>query len=445
MTIRQFDHILETTRSKMVWFTRWGWIPVAGLIGYATGVITIKDLELARAVMLTCFLLSAIWVCSRALHVPQLWPFLAFSFPFALALINTKWHFLPAFPDATYYDQLGWSIAQTWRAGSLPNPTANLQTQAYAYMEGCIYFLLGHSPLAMSTLNAGFWGLAVVFWLSIARKLLKPFAAPFSGLLLAVYPAATLYSAVNLRESIVLLLIAIACWSLIQWLLYNKWEQFFRALITSGIATLFRPEMFPAFWSAGIVAISLGRKTQKLKQLITVLMIILILLGSTVFLNLQLPDYINPFQLGLIEAKRAAEAAKPHAYLPNNQYYSWGDVMTSIPIRLIYLLLSPFPWEPSHYRWFVLTVDSFYILSLLWLSLLGIVRLVQRYRSEGLFLLTFAMVILIGYALSVSTIGVASRRRMYALPILIILTGDTLATLRRHFADIKMPWLTNSA
>lgn len=418
-------------------------IKIATIIGSLGGIFALCAVGAPQllAIIVVIFLFSSIiWARARSLQVPTIGPILAFLIPLTLALVNSHLSFMPVFPDADLYSQLASRSAHAWWRGELLGADTyyNLRVRTYAYLLGVVYAVSGNSQLTGIVVNAGFWGLATVYWLRIGRSTLSlsRSSTGIAGLMFACYPAAILYSSSLLRESITIFLLAVGSWHISRWTRLQETRHLVMGLGTGLVMALLRPELLPAIWfavSGGLLISNLSRIPLLRAGGIGGLALFGMILFQS--LNVHISGYLNPFRLSLLEAKRAAEAARPHAYLTGMEYSSWFDVITAIPIRVVYLLFSPFPWQLHSYELFIVTVDAFYVLGICLISSPSLLWGVIDRRADRLFLIGFAMLLVVGYSLVISTEGVASRRRLYAMPILFLFATYEI---RRRFGEIQI-------
>jgi len=365
---------------------------------------------------------SVILIRARSLQVPATWPLLTFLLPLCLAVLDIYFAFLPALPDAELYSELASKSAHAWWEGNLLETAdyQNIRIQTYATFLGIVYAFSNHTYLAGIVANAGLWGLATTYWLRIGQSTLdlSQSSSRIAGLMFVCYPAGVFYSSALLREPITMFLLAVTCWHLLRWIRTQEPRHFVVGIVTSLIIGLLRPELLPVLWFA--MGSALLSANVSIPHLIRIGGVAVLGVSLVQIFSVRIPGYLNPFRLSLLEAKRAAETTRPHAYLAWMEFSSWFDVLIAIPIRIIYLLYSPFPWQLHSYSLFIVTLDALYVFVITLVALPALLWGVIGRRADRLFLIWFAFLLLIGYSLVTSTESVASRRRLYALPVLFL-------------------------
>jgi hypothetical protein len=369
-------------------------------------------------------------VRSQSFRVSPTWPLLAFFLPLLAAILDLRIGILPVFSDAQFYDQLAWDTALAWQQGNfLPNSFRNLRTQAYASIVAVIYFFSGHVSIAAITLNSAIWGLTVCYWLRLNREVFGVRSEAF-GILLTLYPAGLMYAASFLRETIVMFFLVVSLLHLSRWYRCKQTRNLLVGGVAVSLLMIFRPEILPLVIVSGCFAIAfdLSRQLSRIKRygVVSVTGVVTV----AVFLILNVPGYYNPFRLDFLETKRRNLAQYSFSYLETLAYESWLDVLLYLPIRVFYFLFQPFPWNPANYNLTFATIDALFLVVITPLAILGVIRFRSKLSTEHIFLLAFAGLSIIGYALVVSTKGAVTRRRLLAMPILLLLANLVLPRIR---------------
>lgn len=94
----------------------------------------------------------------------------------------------------------------------------------FVYIETAIFYVLGPKVLIVELMNAAMGGLLVAFVYDITRRLFKDSrASMIAAALVAVYPSLVLWSALNLKDSLALLLIAFVLWLVVVFHSRRNW------------------------------------------------------------------------------------------------------------------------------------------------------------------------------------------------------------------------------
>lgn len=402
-------------------------LPSIRLIALAI-LLTVVGVILPAPLSVVCFgvvVFTIVVISSLELKTPLLLTIFSFSFLTYVVYVDSVVPFLPYFPDAAQYHRLAEETAFFIRTGKSPptNIYPNLKVASYSYTMGVLYSLYGSSIYIPTILNAGAWSIMISHVHRLSNIISGRSSAP-TLIILAFSPAAILYVPAVLRDTLALLLFATACYHFYLFLSEDRLERLIIVLLPLSILVFYRSELIPVFVISGAITTVLRFRRNialLLASVISSTMLFLVLLNPRLF---NLPGYLNPFRLELLEGKRAAEASRPNAYLTEYAYNSWIDVVIQIPVRFVYLLFSPFPWNPGNYHMFLATIDGFFVLVLILPAVYGMLVTLRMNLGCGvLFLMMTAILLLVGYSIVISTQGVASRRRFFAIPILVLFTS----------------------
>ena len=138
--------------------------------------------------------------------------------------------------DQGYYT-ISWGIADWLRGGSdaLCRPPTwcggSYLFGTFVYLEAFVFFLFGRDLVLIELVNAAFGAVAVVIAWDIGRRIFDGRAALATALAIAIYPGLVLFSAINVKDPLGLLLTAIVLWSLLRFQLESRWTALAAALI----------------------------------------------------------------------------------------------------------------------------------------------------------------------------------------------------------------------
>ncbi|WP_336329143.1 hypothetical protein [Haloarcula sp. CGMCC 1.2071] len=429
----------------------WRWIAIL-LVMY--GIVLFRGLDYVQTGLASVGLLIAIDSVARRTGVNPTVPLAAFGVFAALIHLNAVGQFLPGLPDADTYHGLSRYIAQQLAAGTIPSPPhIRLRVNAFVYVVGAIYFVIGENRLLIGLLSAGCWSVSILYWMRIA-KLVAPdrmaatkrqFATAVGVLMMGVPATVNLMRDV-LREPVAMLSLTLCCWLLLKWTRRRKHRHLVYAPLTLLPAALVRPEVFAVVLVAASCTVAFvvaERNGQTIPALTT-----LALTGAVLFtyvtsmFNFLALEWLNGYrQHGLYSYRNGEAYIDPKAYLLEMEYETWFDVILFLPIRAFYFLLTPFPWKPENYSAFVSTVDGTYQLLLVPLALFGGAYVVREWDWEHVILFGgIAALTIAGYATIVSAGGTATRRRIFATPVIALFAAYFLSRSLRVALEVP-DWL----
>jgi hypothetical protein len=122
--------------------------------------------------------------------------------------------------DDAAYGLLAWSFVQFVRGNPQPPrvpPFWNGDDYLFGpfvFLESAIFFLFGDHVVLVEILNAALLIAAALLFFDVCRRAFSGRAAVVAATVIALYPSLILWSALNLKEALVILLLAIVLWSL---------------------------------------------------------------------------------------------------------------------------------------------------------------------------------------------------------------------------------------
>ena len=309
----------------------------------------------------------------------------------------------------------------------------------YSWIGSCIYSVLGRSALLLQILNS-FMGTVIVLVAMQATAILvsHPNHYRFVGWLLALHPSLLLYSAITMRESVVVLTIVVSIYWLVRWRVDGKYRHALWSIIWMLVSQLFHTGMITG--TVTIVALVLHhtvvvqwpellRIRTNIRHIraavLSFIAVASMVLATSYMLTTGygLDKLTRLFDMDLFAALSGwqAEAARGRAgYLHGVTSDGFFAMLTQIPLRAIFFIGAPFLWMVATWRDLWGLVDGVFLLVLSWLIVrqvrVGMLRH-QAYRSIAL--VTFAMIL--GFAVVTSNYGTAFRHRAKFVPVMIVL------------------------
>jgi hypothetical protein len=353
------------------------------------------------------------------------------SIPFNVALLDTYLQFMPVFGDAITYDQQAQNAMVLFQQGNVPMPSAfgSVSVWTYVLPLSVVYSVTGANLFAGVAFSCFFWGVAVLFWLRIGRKFIHHRIVPIAGLLFVVYPAGILYMSYTLREAPTICALSVTLWLWLQWVTDGRHRFALLAILVMVPLMLLRTEIIPPVTLALVVGWLLESEI-KLEKYSLRLGLASVMSGLGIKIaNIYINTKWNPLDVSLVEKLRWASARRSAGYLQGLEYTSLTDIILYLPLRLWYFVASPFFWIPSSYKYFIPTVNAIFMLIVIILSGLGLKRGATLDTVPTGLLLSYAGFILAGYSLVVSNGTVASRRHLYAVPVMILFGAYGLVQL----------------
>jgi len=355
----------------------------------------------------------------------------------ALALIHIFVFPLPdSQADAISFELTGWKLAEGWRAGE----SFELITGAdfYSFIIGLVYYVLDRSPLFIQALNVLFGTLLVYVVAVISRELFNSRVALLAAWVSCFFPACLLYSAITLREVAIVFPFALAILYFIRWLkktsrVYDLIKSalclFVSSLFHTGIIFLLGVLLLFWFYSNLDDFVRLRIRLFVVKALVGLLLLGILSIILTTGIGLEkvggkVTQLLDPEYLG---ARHKIQARGRAAYLTDLVITSPTDLVHAVPLKIVYFLFAPFPWEITTLVDVVGMVDGLFYLGLI---VAGVYGLLQIRRQHGKLVFWGLVLILVTgiaiFAMGTGNYGTALRHRAKFVFLLIVLASPIM-------------------
>tara|TARA_B110000305_G_scaffold68807_1_gene77215 strand:- start:651 stop:1874 length:1224 start_codon:yes stop_codon:yes gene_type:complete len=318
------------------------------------------------------------------LFIALRWPAVSKILLIALAVrliflfVNNHIFYLPdGDMDAKNFEQLAWKHSQDGFYDNFNNYSGP-GAYFYSFMLAIPYSLFGRSILLVQSLSI-LVGIGSVFlgWL-VAKKLWDNSTAIKVAWSIALFPSIVSYSVLTMREVYISFFLLLAMYGIINWVRSNNYKSIFLIFIGFMGATFFHgASIIGLFVFLFIVALDSFKKTFKslLTLRINLQILIFIIFSSTIlglyFTNKISLPYIQTFSISsnpsflkeTINLKVKGDAAYPEWTKIDSNI----ELFYKIPIRSVYFLFSPFPWDVKKKYHVIGVLDSFLYMILVYL------------------------------------------------------------------------------
>jgi dolichyl-phosphate-mannose-protein mannosyltransferase len=313
--------------------------------------------------------------------------------------------------DAGYAD-LSSRLARILHGEAAPfdRATESYLLGTFVYLETAVFYFLGPKVLVIELLNAAMGGLLVAFVFDITRRLfVETRTGLISASLVAFFPSLILWSALNLKDSLTLLLIALVVWLVVQFYVHGAWW-----LVPASFAPLLPLETLRNYIFVGLALIipasvilapnGAGRRRVVTSALASGL--------STVLLV-----YHFLFRQGIPSLSDLDATRFAMGFLSNTFF---GD--QPLIVRAAYVLFAPFPWAvrrgldllplPEMLVWSVALAGAAFV----------IVRHQRSWRLLSPLILFIAWTFLV-FLVAEGNVGTLFRHRAMVIPFVLILAA----------------------
>jgi hypothetical protein len=346
-------------------------------------------------------------------------------------------HYIAPLPDSTS-DAVGFEIT-AWRLGQ--GSFLNILSQFsfdpfifFSWLHAFPYSLFGRSILMAQSISLLFGIGTIFFGWRLANILWDNRTANKVGWTMALFPSLILYSVLLLREIYICFFLVLAIYGAVTWIKTDS----FRSIVLSFVgfvgATLFHGAMF-----VGALVVVMIVTIKYLKNFIKLLInnkisIKNIILTSilVIILGLYTSNKISVYYLGTFSSvnKELLLSKTSLAFSGDASWPEWLKAKSEIeliykaPVRSIYFVFSPFPWDVKKTKHLIGMFDAFLYM---YLSFLVLINIKVIWRDPALrIVLILLLSYLIVFGFGVGNFGTGIRHRLKFAFLFILLAAPLI-------------------
>jgi len=299
----------------------------------------------------------------------------------------------------------------------------DLGARLYVWFVGLIYSVLGSDRFVPQAINALFASLAVVNVVRVFKVFNRK--ATLAALLVAFWPSSVLYTSLLLRDSVVMYLLSAGVLQMVLWkeskapknLVIGAWIFLAGSAFHTGMIVAIPAMMF------FVLLTGLGpgdrKKKGKAKSTIGLLLISgILVIGFSSGVGLQKLERLESLDANSLTERQSEAARSRAAYLADLPISGPIDLVLQAPVRTIYFLFSPFPWQVSGSADLLGAFDAVSILCVVFLIVKNIWKRKTFVRARPFIL--FTCISISAYVFGTSNYGTAIRHRMKFVPVLLV-------------------------
>lgn len=392
----------------------------------------------ALLVVAVSILFLAIVVRSRIFFAPIA---TAYCVRALIALMHQYVYRLPqGRADAVRFERVAWDWAQQGGCGSFFEFFNPSNSYVYSAVISEFYACTARSPLGAQMINVFLGTIAVLLIAQITRRIWGEKAAIKAAWVAALFPALIIYSVVTLREMFILVPFLIGVLFAVRAVQRNSMVSF--VLAGAGFITA---AMFHGAMVIAVGALILAPVFAYWKQLLQLYkrgllhraVVLTIVLSATLVGYLTVSDGVRLSSIGRLDTisdESLADASGNRArggagYLVGLPTTGPLDVVWQTPIRMVYFLYAPFPWNISAPNHLLGLIDAAGYMVLSWLLWRNRDRWWHRTELRAIFIIFMVMVLV--FAWGTSNFGTGMRHRAKFFGILLVMAAPFIPKLRR--------------
>ena len=346
-------------------------------------------------------------------------------------------------PDAKAYDEWGFMLMQ-YLTGQVPELSSNVREFAeggtgFYYIVAAIYSITGRNPLCIQFLNAfAGAGTVIVIYLCAQHIFLNKRVARISAILIAIFPTFIVWTSQALKDGLIIFLLSLTILAALK--LQAKFSIYCVITILLGLAAIYSLRFYIFFMLSSAVIgglvlgpnLSLGKLAQRV-------FIIILIGGSLTYLGILQSASVQIERLGSLEQAQATREGMRYAaessYGENTDVSTVSGLLAVLPIGLVYLMFSPFPWEISNFRQLVTLPEVIAWWSSIPLLALGLWFAFRHRLRSTMVILIFTFMLTFAYSILQGNVGTAYRHRAQIQIFLFIFVAVGWCVLQEHFEN----------
>lgn len=309
----------------------------------------------------------------------------------------------------------------------------------YSIVVGLIYTMFGEQRILAQYANILF----SLYTILLLKKMMEELSLSTRVrrtmlVVIAFLPNYMVISSILLRESVIILLLTLSLFFFMKWWQNGRFGIFLVAMIFPMIAALFHSGAIAQSVAIGVCYI-LYRPANK-KFLFSFKTITAGLLFSCMFLFIHAyfgEVVFSKFQdlnsVTDVSAKVSSYTSGSSAYLGNQQVESIPQMIVYTPVRMVYFIASPMPWDFRGLTdiFAFLFSGMFFIISY-FLAFYALKQQHHPYKSLIIALLMMAIFSALVFAWGVSNAGTALRHREKFFPIYALMLAVSACRIKQH-------------
>ena len=365
-------------------------------------------------------------------------------------IINNYLFFMPdGDMDGLVFEELAWKWSQVGIL-NLFNNYSGPGAHFLSFLIAIPYSFLGRSFLMAQSFSI-FFGIGSVFlsWI-LAKKIWGDGIAIKVGWTVALFPTLVSYSVLVMREVYITFFLLVAFYGLVKWIEEKNLKFFFVTILGFISASFFHGgSIVGLFVFLLIVTIYTFIEAVRLLMINKIKINVLMFLAFSIFIislyttNKIGFDYIGYFD-NITDLNQLSNITQTR-FVGDADYPEWTKINSSaeifykVPVRIIYFLFSPFPWDITKLKHIVGLLDSFLYLCLFYLIVINIKVIWNNNALKTILIILFFY--FIAFSFGVGNFGTGIRHRSKFVIELILLAAPLIPKLeftgKKLYSNIK--------
>ncbi|MCF2206136.1 hypothetical protein KI372_01660 [Halobacterium salinarum] len=359
----------------------------------------------------------------------------AFLFRVGFVVVNSIIGFLPTVPISTDHNQRAIDLATALSNGQFFGTLGDVTTMrvVMAHLLAPFYVVLGHSPVA-GRVGIAFVSLFIGYLVfKLARCVVDRQTSVLAATVVLFWPTIVYRSVVIQREVVIVIAMLTFLWAAVQWLNTVTLRTVLIALLATATTFTLRKENLVLI-AAMVGFVSLVKARDKPYYLVGLALLAVPFLALFALNFEAFTGHGTTLSPAALESFAYGRAHGDAVYLLGLQYETWLDVLLYAPMKVLYFLYTPFPWQIKGITELLVGMSAIALFAATLFVRRGVTMLRDRPDYLGL-LLTYFLTGVVTYSIIEMNYGAAVRRRIQFIPLLLLLAVIGLSTI-----DIDVRW-----
>lgn len=358
----------------------------------------------------------------------------AVLFRITIIIINSQLYVFKQPPISNNHSKNAAMLVNLWSQGQFFQiPTFRTRMYAFiAYVLAPFYVLFGSWQVAGELATALFGTLIGYIAYKLAMEITTYRNAVFAAGIVAFWPSIVYRSVVIQREVIITVAMLTMLWIALRWTERVCIRDFAILLLIATVIFITRKENFAII--AVTLAVALLFRFRQAPKYLAVVALVSVPFLAYFALNFGVfTGYGTSITPQAIDAYAHNRAFGDLAYLVNLHYNSWFDILLYLPLKVVYYLFSPMPWQVNSIADLLAGISGWAMAVAVLLAIPGFFW-VQGDIEKRLTMVAYAVSGIVPYAIIEMNAGAAFRRRIQFIPIILIFAAVAISVLWNQVA-----------
>ncbi|MFN8522555.1 MAG: hypothetical protein U0821_05550 [Chloroflexota bacterium] len=329
------------------------------------------------------------------------------------------------FQDDRAYTRTAWALARTWM-GTIPGVASSdaYLLKTYTFAVGGLYYVFGREIMLPKFMNAFFGAAGAVAMFALGRELGGRRVGVFAAIAGAVWPSLILWSVINLKDALVVLLIATVMAVALR---FGRRPSIITLVALLGTFALLEDLRLYVYYAFGwLVPISffLGSDRPWRQRLAigiglwaTIVALMFVMGQGTQWLGLR---YLTDKRVEALDTSRrfgadTAESGIDLEAIPRSDG-GWVKQLTNAPRVLPYVLFAPFPWSATSPRNAALVTETVAWVAIEVLAVVAVIGLGRSHWRTLFMPIVFWGGLVFVFSIIEGNVGTIFRHRAMLMP-----------------------------